>query len=312
MRPVPGAASSPPSCAGLACWPGCPAGTWLRPPGSASPPSPGPNADKPFCRGVTAWADATRITGDRRDVLLALAEAAVHEVATFRIRLSSGLAAVQDSVRDLEASARVVRNFQPGIIPGLLQTAEYARRIMALADIGHHGGHAAAGAARPGRQQALHDPDRSFDPADRGGAALPPRTPADVRRPARRPPRRQRTRRAPPSPATWPPSSPWKRSHSGSSRPMPRCTPSPAAASSSTTTPSTSSGPSLTRNSRPGASTAGQPCKPPHHQASPPNRLASAGRCHLRRTARLRSGCGSLPTAGKHLALTKLGAELPF
>jgi hypothetical protein len=51
-------------------------------------------------------------------VLLALAEAAVNEVATFRIRLSSRLAAAQDSVRDLEASARVVRNLQPGIIPG--------------------------------------------------------------------------------------------------------------------------------------------------------------------------------------------------
>lgn len=64
-------------------------------------------------------------------MLLALAEAAVNEVATFRVRLGGGLAAVQDSVRDLEASARVVRNFQPGIIPGLVQTAEYARRIMA-------------------------------------------------------------------------------------------------------------------------------------------------------------------------------------
>jgi transcriptional regulator with XRE-family HTH domain len=112
---------------------------------------------------VTAWADATRITGDRRAVLLALAEAAVNEVATFRVRLSQGLAAVQDLVRDLEASARVVRNFQPGIIPGLLQTAEYAHRIMAFADINHHGSHAAAVAARLGRQEALHNPDRSFE-----------------------------------------------------------------------------------------------------------------------------------------------------
>lgn len=111
---------------------------------------------------VTAWADATRITGDRRAVLLALAEAAVNEVATFRVGLTQGLAAVQDSVRDLEASARVVRNFQPGIIPGLLQTAEYARRIMAFADIGHHGSRAAV-AARLGRQEALHNPDRSFE-----------------------------------------------------------------------------------------------------------------------------------------------------
>ena len=74
---------------------GCPAGTWLRPPGSASPASPGPNADTPFCPGVTAWADATGITGDRRAVLLALAEAAVHEVATFRTGLTSGLASAR-------------------------------------------------------------------------------------------------------------------------------------------------------------------------------------------------------------------------
>jgi transcriptional regulator with XRE-family HTH domain len=112
---------------------------------------------------ATAWADATGISGDRRAVLLALAEAAVNEVATFRSRLRGGLAAAQDSVRDLEASARVIRNFQPGIIPGLLQTAAYARRIMALADTGHDTGIAAAVAARLGRQQALHDPDRAFE-----------------------------------------------------------------------------------------------------------------------------------------------------
>ncbi len=112
---------------------------------------------------VTAWADAAGVSGDRRAVLLALAEAAVNEVATFRLRLRGGLAAAQESVGDLEASARVVRNFQPGIIPGLLQTADYARRIMALADTGHDGGLAAAVAARLARQQALHDPARSFE-----------------------------------------------------------------------------------------------------------------------------------------------------
>jgi hypothetical protein len=34
---------------------------------------------------------------------------------------------------------------------------------MALADIGYHGSHAAAVAARLGRQEALHNPDRSFE-----------------------------------------------------------------------------------------------------------------------------------------------------
>ena len=112
---------------------------------------------------VTAWADAAGVSGDRRAVLLALAEAAVNEVATFRVRLRGGLAAAQDSVGDLEASARVVRNFQPGIIPGLLQTADYARRIMMLAGASRDGSLAAAVAARLARQEALHDPARSFE-----------------------------------------------------------------------------------------------------------------------------------------------------
>jgi transcriptional regulator with XRE-family HTH domain len=112
---------------------------------------------------AAAWAAAAGVSDDRRAVILALAEAAVNEVTTFRARLSHGLAAVQDSVRDLEASARVIRNFQPGIIPSLLQTADYARRIMAFADITSGGGHGAAVAARLSRQQALHDPARSFE-----------------------------------------------------------------------------------------------------------------------------------------------------
>jgi hypothetical protein len=70
-------------------------------------------------------------------------------------------------------------------------------------------------AAGLGRQQALHDPDRSFEfllteaalryrPAPRrrsppSPAAAAPPSPA---------------RHSPPSPATWPPSSPWRRSRS--------------------------------------------------------------------------------------------------
>jgi transcriptional regulator with XRE-family HTH domain len=120
-------------------------------------------ASVPSLPETRAWAEASGVSDDRRAVVLALAEAAVNEVATFRGRLGHGLVAVQDSVRDLEASAGAIRNFQPGIIPGLLQTAEYARRIMAFADINSGGDHGAAVAARLSRQQALHDPARSFE-----------------------------------------------------------------------------------------------------------------------------------------------------
>ena len=90
-----------------------------------------------------------------------MTEAAVNEVTTLRARLSNGLAAVQEDVRSLEATARTLRNFQPGIIPGLLQTAAYARRILSFAvdapDVGP------AVAARLGRQEILHEPGRSFE-----------------------------------------------------------------------------------------------------------------------------------------------------
>jgi transcriptional regulator with XRE-family HTH domain len=112
---------------------------------------------------VRAWAEASGVPEDRREVVLGLAEAAVNEVTTFRVRLSGGLAAVQQSVRGLESTARTLRNFQPGIIPGLLQTAEYARRIMTFANTSGDANIGAAVAARLARQEALHDPARTFE-----------------------------------------------------------------------------------------------------------------------------------------------------
>jgi transcriptional regulator with XRE-family HTH domain len=106
---------------------------------------------------VNAWADAAGLGEERRMLVLSLAEAAVNEVITHRERLAGGLAAIQDSVHDLERTARTLRHFQPGTVPGLLQTAEYARRILAFADIGQ------AVAARMTRQRLLYEPDRAFE-----------------------------------------------------------------------------------------------------------------------------------------------------
>lgn len=112
---------------------------------------------------VNVWARITKATGDRRALLVALAEAAVNEVAVFRDGLAGGLAAVQASFRELEASSRTVRNFQPGIVPGLLQTADYARRVLELADVKDSGDVQAAIAVRMERQHALYGPGRRFE-----------------------------------------------------------------------------------------------------------------------------------------------------
>lgn len=115
----------------------------------------------PSLRELIAWADAAEVSDDRQSLLLGLGEAAVNEVTTLRTRLGNGLAAVQEEVREAEAAARTLRNFQPGIIPGLLQTAEYARRILTFAGDPSEVGPAVA--RRLARQEVLHDPERSFE-----------------------------------------------------------------------------------------------------------------------------------------------------
>jgi transcriptional regulator with XRE-family HTH domain len=110
---------------------------------------------------AAAWADAAGAGEERRALVLTLTEAAVNEVVTHADRLTGGLAFVQDSVHELEQTARTLRHFQPCIIPGLLQTAEYARRILAMADPAAD--LAQALAARMARQAILYDPGRTLE-----------------------------------------------------------------------------------------------------------------------------------------------------
>jgi len=112
---------------------------------------------------VKAWAEAVGAPEDVRASLAVLAEAALNEVETWRTRQGAGLAAMQDDVRALADTARTLRNFQPTIVPGLLQTAEYARRVFSLVDMLGKDDYAAAVAARIERQQALYDETRTFE-----------------------------------------------------------------------------------------------------------------------------------------------------
>jgi len=112
---------------------------------------------------VEAWARAAKAPTARTAVLVALLNAAVNEVVTFRDKLAGGLVAVQLEVQEREAGAGTVRNFQPGIIPGLLQTADYARRVIEMANISDDADPAAAVTVRLARQQALYDRTRRFE-----------------------------------------------------------------------------------------------------------------------------------------------------
>ncbi|MEH0821949.1 MULTISPECIES: DUF5753 domain-containing protein [unclassified Micromonospora] len=89
---------------------------------------------------------------------------AVHR--DWRRRMRQGQAAVQDSYSQLVAESRLIRHFDTVYVPGLLQTADYARRILTemvelhnldVTDVD------AAVATRMQRQRLLYDTSKRFE-----------------------------------------------------------------------------------------------------------------------------------------------------
>lgn len=109
-----------------------------------------------------AWADATGAPPGARAELAALVEDAVREVRSWWNVHAGGLARRQHEIAALEARSERISNYQL-VVPGLLQTAEYAARALALADVSGQGDIPAAAAARMRRQEILYDPGRQFD-----------------------------------------------------------------------------------------------------------------------------------------------------
>ncbi|GLZ11651.1 transcriptional regulator [Actinomadura sp. NBRC 104425] len=112
---------------------------------------------------VERWADLTGAAPERKASLVRLAERAFTEVHTWRASLRNRPHR-QDEAREREARARVTRTFQPALVPGLLQTAEYARQVFGLSPLPQvRKGVAAAVAARMDRQLALYEQDKRFE-----------------------------------------------------------------------------------------------------------------------------------------------------
>lgn len=72
-----------------------------------------------------------------------------------RVTLSRGAHNMQQRIRKLEASASLLRSFQPCMVIGLLQTEAYARLVFGVSSSGPEAGRAVA--ARMERQAALRD-----------------------------------------------------------------------------------------------------------------------------------------------------------
>lgn len=133
---------------------------------------------------VVVWAQAVGATPDTTDELIRQAIALLERHDDWKQRHRSGLAALQEDIRDLEARTKLFRVFEPGIVVGLLQTSEYARhvfrkvkRLYSAADQID-----AAVRVRMQRQEILYDRTRTFRFVVPESALRSALAPADVMR----------------------------------------------------------------------------------------------------------------------------------
>jgi transcriptional regulator with XRE-family HTH domain len=132
-----------------------------------------PQADE-----VDRLASALKVDANTRDELRDKARAARSTMRSWRLLHAQGLAQHQSDIARMEQTATRLRLFQPNLVPGLLQTAEYARHAIELAtdsqDIG------LGVARRMSRQSVLYDRGKSFEFLITEGALRWRIVPADV------------------------------------------------------------------------------------------------------------------------------------
>jgi transcriptional regulator with XRE-family HTH domain len=107
---------------------------------------------------IEAMLDALGVHGAKREQLLALAEEASESTVSWRVLHKGGMARWQYELDQLLRKAARVRHFQPMIVPGLMQTAEYARQALELGNWTGQKDVDAAVVARLARQQILFEP----------------------------------------------------------------------------------------------------------------------------------------------------------
>jgi transcriptional regulator with XRE-family HTH domain len=106
---------------------------------------------------VDAWTHVCDADDKTRVHLLELAETALTEASSWRQEHRAGLAAKQAQVARWEQRAARIRDFQPALVPGLLQTRAYAATVLRLADASGQQDLDAAVTARLARQRILEE-----------------------------------------------------------------------------------------------------------------------------------------------------------
>lgn len=112
---------------------------------------------------VVTWLDTCNADADVRERVLTLTAAAHAETWSWDEPLGGDVTHLQGIARDREVNARLVRGYHFQWIPGLLQTAGYARGMLPLLDPTGRMDIAAAVVARMERQQILYGTGRRFE-----------------------------------------------------------------------------------------------------------------------------------------------------
>jgi transcriptional regulator with XRE-family HTH domain len=117
----------------------------------------------PAITDINRWADATGATTEMRAQIIKQAENAAVRVISWKKSVDRGMPALQRDVQNLEAVTATVLNFQPVIIPGLLQVADYTRRVILSGYPGGRDDLAATVKARMDRQAILKDDTKRLE-----------------------------------------------------------------------------------------------------------------------------------------------------
>lgn len=117
---------------------------------------------RPSMDDVAAWARACSLTEEAAGELLDQAEGLATETRSWASRHGT-LAERNRGIGMVERDMTGLQNFQPGAIPGLLQTAEYARRVITMLDVKGIKDVGATVTARMDRQAVLYDTSKQFE-----------------------------------------------------------------------------------------------------------------------------------------------------
>ncbi|MFJ2110683.1 helix-turn-helix domain-containing protein [Streptomyces sp. NPDC087850] len=112
---------------------------------------------------IHGWTRTTN-SEDSAEALLASLHTLEFQHAEWQRQFRTGLASHQNKIAELDAHTKLFRVFEPTVIPGLLQTAEYARARLAqgISTFKVPNDIDAAVKARVQRQELLYRPDKRF------------------------------------------------------------------------------------------------------------------------------------------------------